>query len=417
MELQDDEEKAGCRQITNKYAHAFALAKSMLPKSRRNKSVLLFAFTSLAYMILISDLLLDTTGLNLQESSLPRILSSQKDHADDVAGDDDGPTFVFIMGIEGTGHHFISELLSHSPNMIKMQELGMCHTVWGERDNEFFKLSTQFLNAGNGLFDPSKRNKNSLDAGTRYDTAVDLLGTIRRKVNIWRQEKQVDNVDTEYHVAINANSCNAPTMMSYPSYIGPDRPLQNLNLDVLYNACADAKVKCKHVYIYRDPYDVIKSTTRNKHYNSNIFDSIRLYTSVLRQIHSHMVSYPERNLGCFGFLDAKGYQIEQDWERFSALWGWDSFEDFMATAKEVNTKSPMSMSKEMKAKLVPSRLSVMMRAFEDVYNRVNDLCYSSLHAMEDQTTPIINPDEVESDEDIPHEAPSLPAAPQTVKAG
>lgn len=169
---------------------------------------------------------------------------------------------------------------------------------------------------------------------------------------------------------------------SYPNFLGPDRALQNFNLDVYYNACEEANLRCKHVYIYRDPYSVLKSTSKNRHFNSNIYDSIRLYTSVLQMIHSQLMSHPDRTLGCFGFLDYKGALLEQDWDRFGKLWGWEDDGAFASVASEVNTKNPTEMSDKEKSQLVPDRLGPLMKAFEDIHNRVNDLCYSTLYDRE-----------------------------------
>lgn len=373
-----DEEDAGCEQDT---------AKSQSRKPLRSKPMLLLAIACAILVSYASDLFAGMEGLadfQEQESSLRRMLS---DEEDDVGGD--GPTFVFIAGIEGTGHHFIESLLKESPNMMRMEELGLCSSG-GRRTGELLQLSKQFFDSrrtSSALFNPTESAKKNIDAETRYKTVVALLSSIRHKFNkqqVWEGK----NTDGPFHVAINANACNAVSMFSFPNYEGPDRALQNFNLDLFYNACADAKVQCKHAYIYRDPYDVIKSTGKNRGFNTISYDSIRLYTSVLQQVHSQLVSFPERNLGCFGFLDAKGYHLQQDWERFGRLWGWESTKSFLATAKKINTKNgPIPMSEDMKAKLVPARLLVMMRAFEDIHNRVNDFCYSSLSSMEDQVVP------------------------------
>lgn len=320
-----------------------------------------------------------TGALDIRESPLPRMLSVQLN--EELAGvADDGPTFVFVMGLEGTGHHFINSLLGRSPNMRAMKKIGVCSSV-----GELFKLSAQFFSMGkvSRLFNPARRQREGLDADQHYENVVDILATIRQKFNEQQQEEQTSTGSSlPFHIAINANSCGRPSMMSYPNYPGPDRALQNFNLDIFYNACADAKVKCKHVFIYRDPYDVIKSNTINRLHNPSVYDSIRIYTSVLQLIHSQMISHLDKNLGCFGFLDATGYQLQQDWERFGLLFGWDSFGSLKAHVDNVLAKVPTPMSEDARAELIPSRLSVLMKALEDISNRVNGLCYSSLNPNE-----------------------------------
>lgn len=399
-----DREGAQCHHGIVGYA-ASALTETLANKQEqqkllRRKSVIFIALALALLMGYMNDVFVDRAGLSdIEEYSSPRMLSAEEEYADDAG--DDGPTFVFIVGLEGTGHHLISALLEQSPNMIKMEELGVCSTDDDagsiEHRGEFYSLSSQFFSTGwerySGLFDPKQY------AGERYKRILDDLKTIRRKFN--EQEGQQNDNDAPFHIAINANSCAGPSMISYPNVLGSDRSVQNFNLDVFYNACTDANVKCKHVYLYRNPYDILKSTTKNRRYNSNEYDSIRFYTSVLQQIHSQLMSFPEKNMGCFGFLDAEGHELQQDWERFGSLWGWESFDDFMAAANEIDTMSPVPMSEGMKAGLVPARLMVLMRALEGIHNRVRDSCYSTLNSVEDETLAMIEPNEIVLEEEVP----------------
>ena len=118
--------------------------------------------------------------------------------------------------------------------------------------------------------------------------------------------------------------------------------------------------------------------------NSNIINGIRLYTSVMQQIHSQMISYPHNNMGCFGFLDKHGSQRTDDWERFGQIFGWgEDQEDFMTIVRDINRKSsPSLMPMTEMEQLVPSRLDVLMEAFIDIHNRVVDFCYSTLEEVE-----------------------------------
>mmetsp|Transcript_5468 Transcript_5468/g.13711 ORF Transcript_5468/g.13711 Transcript_5468/m.13711 type:complete len:434 (-) Transcript_5468:39-1340(-) len=338
-------------------------------------------------------------------SSLRRMLAEEGTGEDVHVDEGGGPTFVFIMGVEGTGHHFIESLLERSPNMKRMDWLGLCkrrsHASQRTRSpvatgaGELFHLSAQFFDSfknSQAIFNPAKKSRADLDIKSRYDAGVELLKSTHQKFvaqsgvkDPWAQVSR--GHDEPFHVAINANSCGRGSMLSYPNNVGPDRALQNFNLDLFYDMCTDAKVQCKHTYIYRDPFDVIKSTSMNRDFNSNTYNSIRLYTSVMQQIHSQMVSFPEKNLGCFGFLDAKGSQLQQDWARFGKLFGWQSSEAVMDTAKAITTKSITPITDEMKAQLVPDRLIPMMRAFENIHHRVGNFCYSSLSPTENQVVP------------------------------
>ena len=102
--------------------------KKPLSRSERNVLYVLVAF---ALVISLKTGLFD--GYDYRTPELRRsLLSYEEDTAKDEDADvdlevgavvGDGPTFVFVMGLEGTGHHFIGSLLENSPNMIKMKEL------------------------------------------------------------------------------------------------------------------------------------------------------------------------------------------------------------------------------------------------------------------------------------------------------
>lgn len=129
---------------------------------------------------------------------------------------------------------------------------------------------------------------------------------------------------------------------------------------------------------------VLKSTTTKRHFNKDTFHgiSIKLYTSELQQIHSQMMSYPDHNLGCFGFLDVNGHTSNVDWTRFGNLFGWKERRRAKnyrrLTRKMKRTHRPVKMSNAKKLQLVPQNLKPLMQSFEGMHNRVKDLCYSSL---------------------------------------
>ena len=155
-----------------------------------------------------------------------------------------GPTFVFVIGIEGTGHHFIHELLSKSPNKKYLSELGICGQkgdLQNGKTSELYKLSALLSNGHHtGMFDMPSTAKKNIDALEHYNKIVELLKTMHQKVNDKRPQKN----DTPFHIPINANACASASMISYPNFTGKDRPLQNFNLDIFYKACSDANVDC-----------------------------------------------------------------------------------------------------------------------------------------------------------------------------
>lgn len=358
--------------------------------------LLLVSCASLAIVGLINSagdvVLHDSTTTMSRELSTEKKLSAKKVelHTDDTISDstnnnsNHGPTFVFTIGIEGTGHHFIYEVLSKSPNRKYLTELGICGQK-GDRQkgktSDLYKLSALLSNAHHtGVFDMPSTAKKDIDAAGHYNKIIELLKTMHQKFN----DKHPLKKGTPFYVPINANACASASMISYPNFTGKDRPLQNFNLDIFYNACTDANVDCKHIYIYRDPYDVLKSTTTKRHFNEDTFHGIKLYTSELQQIHSQMMSYPDHNLGCFGFLDVNGHTSNVDWKRFGNLFGWKErrrAKNYRRHTEEMKrTHKPVAMSDAKKLQLVPQHLKPLMQSFEGIHNRVKDLCYSTLES-------------------------------------
>ena len=72
-------------------------------------------------------------------------------------------------------------------------------------------------------------------------------------------------------------------MVSYPNYNEVEcRQLNYPNLNLWYKACDMVpNVECSHVYIYRNPIDVIKSTCVKRDFNDNvhILSALHVYTS------------------------------------------------------------------------------------------------------------------------------------------
>ena len=123
-----EDDSGVCQQDTAKF---HSLRKFL----RRNRNQLLVLALACAALLSYANdsLFIDREDLD-NELSLQRILAEEETslgaNNEDEGG---GPTFVFIMGIEGTGHHFIHSLLAQSPNMKTMENLGLCKPARGRR--------------------------------------------------------------------------------------------------------------------------------------------------------------------------------------------------------------------------------------------------------------------------------------------
>lgn len=131
--------------------------------------------------------------------------------------------------------------------------------------------------------------------------------------------------------------------MSYPNYHGDCRKLNFPNLDLWYETCQKAHVDCHHIYIYRDPYAILKSTTIHRNHNSDgtKLATIHLYTSLQAIILAQLMQYADKTLGCMGMLneDQHHYYYNNNnnndshssddwWEVMRMIFGWKNVTSF-----------------------------------------------------------------------------------------
>ena len=136
----------------------------------------------------------------------------------------EGPTFVFLMGLEGVGHHLTASLLKNSPNMAKIRNLGLCHKKKGEMNrlgNQLF-----FTQPTGGLFNPL--DVDNFDSVELFHQFVNSMANISEVVKKHGRNETYDEINSTatsigekspFHIAINANGgCGGDSMMSYPTY-------------------------------------------------------------------------------------------------------------------------------------------------------------------------------------------------------
>ena len=90
----------------------------------------------------------------------------------------DGPTFVFVVGVKGTGHHLVNKFLKRSLNMKRMRELGIWSSSKDEKASELFRLSLAMFQMRGGLVGFPSKFGNVQD---NYNEVVEIMRTMRRK--------------------------------------------------------------------------------------------------------------------------------------------------------------------------------------------------------------------------------------------
>jgi hypothetical protein len=186
--------------------------------------------------------------------------------------------FVFLAGVEGTGHHFYEKLYNEQSNKLR--------DILGDGElalqQDLLSLQTSLYNDAmpetallTGALAYKKKNVHP-DGHQIFQSFVQQLNTTNAKVLRWLDNDQdrhsnknnddekkmntttTTTAGTTFPIPLNAILVRAPVgMMSYPNYLLPSRPLQYPDLHLLYRACDAAQVSCGHVYLHRDPYEVI----------------------------------------------------------------------------------------------------------------------------------------------------------------
>ena len=200
--------------------------------------------------------------------------------------------FVFFIGLKGTGHHLLEQIVRGSPTLTLLKTLRIHPiTTW-----DFHTVLFQAYSK-NGLWNAHTHPEaDKLNITQIQDRVVYFMQKINRKATR-------NNCTITFPVnTLNGREGPVYGEVSYPNFFGECRAASYPNLDVFYDSCDKAGADCRHVYLYRDPYQIISSTTRKRKFNPNVLNAIHMYTSHLKIIASDLQVHSSRTLGCFGFF-------------------------------------------------------------------------------------------------------------------
>ena len=275
--------------------------------------------------------------------------------------------FVFAVGLEGTGHHLLGRIISSSPGYHRLKT-----TLNHRKNNQSTKRRTpprsnrtmdsahlyrrtmkelhQALFDGrtyNGIWNvpcrrptPSPHNllpNRSIDDDERTkEEGIRNVANVLRRVEktarrnsptrIEQQQQQLDRSDargtttttrkTKVMFPVNTVTLDKEDKLlygeaSYPNFGGPCRNQQYPRLASFYQACEVAKVDCRHVYLHRDPLEILYSTTIHRRFNPTLAHGVILYEQILRTaIRPELVLYRNRSMGCLGFYNQEEEEEE-----------------------------------------------------------------------------------------------------------
>ena len=197
--------------------------------------------------------------------------------------------FIFSMGIEGSGHHFLATVESQSD-----------HALLARSHESFNALREKQKHAAHILreiyhLNDLHNDSDNLDLDAIYKEFVETLKEIQEIV----QEKIDANrtVDGVFPIPLNAID---GIMTSFPGTGSVARYSQLPDLGIFYRACEDAVVDCGHILMTRDAHEVIRSTTRNRSFDHPKAQIINLAMQLNMMI-SQALQYPDKLLGCFDY--------------------------------------------------------------------------------------------------------------------
>lgn len=261
--------------------------------------------------------------------------------------------FFFVVGLEGSGHHFLRTLGKLSPALQKMKDSRVVADL-----DPLQKLLMDFDNPEGSLFNAHcSNNATDVDFDRIQQRIVAHMKSIEQK--------------TQEAIYVPLNVFPG-LMLSYPTFLGPCRSLNHPSLSLMQQVCQRARVDCGHVYIYRDPLSVLKSTTINRHYNRNLLKAMHLYTAQLNIIASQLRANAP-SWGCYGLLDTNS---KHEWiDDVASLLGFDP-EQFLKVIDK-NYQTPASPN----ASMVSAQWIPHLQEMQQAHNQTLESCQETLQKL------------------------------------
>lgn len=295
--------------------------------------------------------------------------------------------FILFLGLEGTGHHLISEMTTVSRAKEDLVELKM-HP---KQTTKLYDLLFQSSQSGGGRSlealwsSPCHLKKKKGDSNIQQKANVtkienNLIQLLRDMKN--KSKNQSKNQSTKNKsVVVPANGLfpnreRIHGMMSYPQFDGPCRPLTYPNLDVWYDICDAAGVQCQHIYLYRDPYEVVRSTTTKRNFNKDALEAIHLYTTLLGVLFAQLTRHASRSIGCVGLFDMES---QESWQRLlQDLMGIETDDMRRIYTPPKPKKKSTGTTHSSSTAEIPDEIQPYMRSFVNMNEDVIKLCQQNL---------------------------------------
>ena len=273
-------------------------------------------------------------------------------------------------------------MIKESPLLVRLEDLGLHPTYTKQLMTNLYRHKK---NRAKGLWSATCMwNEENDPMPNITQIEVDLVQTLRginrHALNQRNNHGQIRPHDDNHLVTFPVNLLpgggNEFGVISFPGFLKPCRTLSYPNLDVFYEACEIAGVLCQHVYIYRNPYSVIRSTTQNRQFNKNKLEAIHLYTTQLRILHSQILQFHHKTIGCWDY-DAASSQVQyrEEVEAVLNFKGDSAYNDALQKIFNDPTKR-LPLTKNEQTKIVPVELDSYMRSMITMHSIVVRTCQS-----------------------------------------
>jgi len=299
-----------------------------------------------------------------------------------AAGDSSSPiVFQFLVGLEGTGHHLHQQLYRGSPAHKRLKAYGLLDDI-----NDLLKSLWNREKPSEGLWSATcalanekaegkwwKQENENTDGDKLFNNLVGHLKSLEAKARKSVEgDKSSMSADESMVIAVNSGSVynqEVAPFLSYPLQSGPCRALQYPILDIFYEACDAAGVRCQTAMSFRDPYRVLKSTSMNRNFASQHVQLQTLH-SMIGIIQGQMLSHPDRTVACW----ESDMGVDGGASDLGALFGWNNpakFEEFY----EKIFLEPSALSDEDRSVITKEKhLEIYMQSMVRDMTKVKDLC-------------------------------------------
>jgi hypothetical protein len=310
----------------------------------------------------------------LKKRKSQRNVESTSSHAAFQSENKLNARFVFHIGIEGTGHHLLSQILPQSPLLKDLPKSVLDALV---NLKALMGPSLSKTDCGHDL--------NSMNNVTKqFDSLVQAFQNAENHLADYLagEDRLFKPNGRPLSVPLNA-FLQQGNQQSYPMSKDPVcRKIHYPDIDMMYAACDAANVMCAHVYLYRDPYQIIQSSTHKRGFNTNILEAAKLYYTMLSVIYAQMAAFDHRTLGCWNVLYTKNSSLTFDREyagTFDSMrdlyWGPDHHVDFDAALKStLNPHPPVKDIKAYQDSVVPPDQAIAMASMVRAHNSALALC-------------------------------------------